>query len=156
MSDAVLIPAIVIAFTACFAAMWIGITSLLGRLSGWNALARAFPDTPDRPVDTLRFRSARMGVVNYSSCLRLDICPTGLRVSVLRLLGPFQRSFFVPWNQISVEPGFDLLIRAVRLTFGPRGEGSLTISRGTFDRIAANSPCRRPEAFPSLIATKPP
>lgn len=144
MSNAVLIPAIVIAFTICFAAMWIGITSLLGRLSGWNALARTFPDTPDRPVETLKFRSARMGVVNYSSCLWLDICPTGLRVSVLRLLGPFQKPFFVPWNQIRAEPGFDLLIKAVRLTFGPRGEGNVTISRGTFDRIAANSPLQAP------------
>jgi len=144
MSNAVLIPVIVVAFTVFFAAMWIGVTSLLGRLSGWNALVRAFPDRPDQPVDSLKFRSARMGAVNYSTCLWLDICPTGLRVSVLRLLGPFQKPFLVPWNQIRVEPGFDLLIKAVRLSFGLRGEGSMTISRRTFDRIAANSPLQGP------------
>ena len=58
-------------------------------------------------------------------------------MSVMRLLGLFQKPSFVPWGQISAERGSRLFIKIVTLTFGMRGEGSMAIRARTFERIAA-------------------
>ena len=144
MSQSVLIPMIIVAFVVVFAAMWLAITALLGMISGWNAIERMYPDLPERPVATLSYQSGRMRGVNFNHCLRFDICATGLRVSVLRFLGPFQRPFFVPWGQIRTEPENALFVRYVRLALGLCNEAGLAISQRTFDKIAANSPLRAP------------
>ena len=142
MSDDVLIPLILIVSPVLFAAFWLTITSILGKMSGWNDLERIFPDRPETPLDTVRFVSARMRAVSYNNCLRFDMCPTGLRISVFRLIGPFQKPLFVPWGQIKPETQRAFFVKHVALVIGYMGEGSLAISSGAFARIVANSPLR--------------
>ena len=131
--------AIVVAiFAVVFPVMWISVTSLLGLMSGWFALQRRFPDREEPPLERLRYCSGMMrGFVNLANCLHLDICPGGLRVSLVRLLGPFQRPFFVPWSEIGVKKRNYLVYSAYRLTFGRENTGKLLLGRRTFDRIAA-------------------
>lgn len=136
MSEAVLIPLIIVAFIVVFPAMWLGITGLLGKFSGWSALERAFPDHAEPPVESLRFQSARMRSVGYNNCLRFEICATGLRVSMMRLLGPFRKPFFVPWGLIGAKRSKIFLVKYVVLTFGMRGEGGMAIRERAFERIA--------------------
>jgi len=137
MPQAILIPLVVIAFPVGFGALWLGITWLLGRISGWSTLERAFPDHPEEPVEILRYQWGWMRGVNYNNSLRFEICATGLRVSVIRLLGPFQKPFFVPWGQIRAERKKALFTTLVALTFGMRAEGGMTIRERAFERIAA-------------------
>jgi hypothetical protein len=136
MSDGVLVWLIVAGAIGAFAAMWFGITGLLGLVSGWKGLERAFPDHPEPPVETLSFQTGRMRGVNYNNCLRFELCATGLRVAVPRLLGPFQKPFFVPWGQIRSEPFSSPFMKLVSLTLGARGEGTILIRQRTFERIA--------------------
>ncbi|MDG2003476.1 MAG: hypothetical protein P8J20_09110 [Novosphingobium sp.] len=137
MSNETLVPIIIVGFFVAFSAMWLGITGLLGKMSGWSKLERAYPDHPEPPVEVLSLQSARIGVVGYNNCLRFEICATGLRISVMRLLGPFQRPFFVPWGQIKAQRRSRLFFKSVELNFGMRGEGKMAVRERSFERIAA-------------------
>src|SRR5262245_20686935 len=88
-----------------FAVIWIGVTSLLGVLSGWFTLMQQFPDRDEKPIVQLNWQSGFMGQigVNFRNVLKIGVCPGGLRVGVLRIFGLFARDFFVPWHAISAE-----------------------------------------------------
>jgi hypothetical protein len=132
-----LIPVLFLTFGG---ALWLGVATLLGALSGWRALQAYYPDRPAAPLDVLRGQSGRMGVgVNFNGCLRLDICPGGLRVGMTRILGPFNRPFFVPWNDIAAAHRKLWFTDAVRLTFG-RGAGHLDVNQKVIARISAKRP----------------
>jgi hypothetical protein len=137
-----LIPVLFIVF---FSAVWLGVTSLLGATSGWFRLQNAFPDRPDLPLAKLRGVNGMLGVVSYRYCLRLDVCSSGLRVGVIRLLGPFARPFFVPWANITVERG-DLLFAAFyKLNFGMPVIGALRLYAGTAEKLAATGRLQLPD-----------
>ena len=62
-----------------------------------------YPDQSDEPILRLRGQSGTMGLgVGMNGVLILSVCPTGLRVGMMRVFGPFCRDFFVPWESIAV------------------------------------------------------
>lgn len=65
---------------------------------------RRFPDRPEeRALLKLTQQSGSMGLgVEMRRILTLSTCSSGLRVSMNRLFGPFNRALFVPWEQIKV------------------------------------------------------
>lgn len=143
-----------IAFPVFFVAMWMVVTTLLGTMSGWYALQRAFPDRQELARLTLRMRSGRMGLgVNMGGILTLAACPTGLRVGIFRLFGPFQRPFLVPWEQIQVERRTSFFLVQARLGFGRPEVGTLTIDARLWQRLAAESTLRAalPEVAPTSV-----
>ncbi|MXO90485.1 hypothetical protein [Pontixanthobacter aquaemixtae] len=132
-------------FLIGFGAIWLGVTALLGALSGWSSIESRYPDNSrDRTLETLRFQSGSigylwMGGVQYRGCLRLDICQTGLRVSVSRFLGPFSRPFFVPWGDIRTEKVQLLFVPAIRLCLGLPEAGRLAVTHRCARKIASAS-----------------
>jgi len=108
-----------ILFPFFFAAMWLGISTVLALKAHWFELARRYPDRTEEASLRLRFQSGRMSGVAMSGVLTLDVCATGLRVSIWRLFGPFSRPFFVPWNELTVtrRKMFLLLNRAFQYEF---------------------------------------
>lgn len=135
-----LIVLVVVLFVICFSLLWIGITSLLGMLSGWKRMERTFPDRPEQPIERFAYESARMRGVNFKNCLAFEVCPTGLRISLMRILGPFRKPLFVPWSQIRAVREKLAFFNYVRLTLGMGQEGSLAIHAQAFERIAQTSP----------------
>ena len=137
-------------FPILFVAMWIAATTMLGFLSGWFALQRAYPRGDEPPLLTLRFRSGSMGGlgVGMSRILTLSACRSGLGVGMFRLFGPFERPFLVPWGEIGAEPATSFLAPRVRLGFGRPEIGSLKIDVRTWRRLAA--------AVPDAVAHIPP
>ena len=128
-------------FPLFFLAMWLAVTALLGAMSGWFELQRRFPDTREPAYLTLRMRSGRMRFgVHMSGILTLSACPSGLRVGVWRLFGPFQRAFLVPWDEIEARPRTLLLWPSMRLCFGRPEAGRLTIDARLWQRLAAEAP----------------
>lgn len=127
--------------------MWLIIVTLLGRMSGWIALQNRFPDRPDETLVAMRAQSGAMGgislaKVNFSGCLRFDVCRKGLRVSVWKIFGPFQRPFFVPWSQIAVSDASIFKFKRYRLTLGTPKTGFLIIADRTAKIIQNNSPIK--------------
>jgi hypothetical protein len=134
-------------FPIVFAAIWLSITTLLGFLSGWFRLMAIYPDRPEAPIRVFGFQSGWMGSlkVSYSSILTLSACPSGLRVAVWPLLGPFCRKLFIPWGEISVERGSFLWMPSATLRFGAPANGELGLRADVADRIAAASGVHWPE-----------
>ena len=76
-------------FSAFFILMWLGVTTLLSWKSGWFKLMRRYPDQDETSVLVLRNQSGSMGGVSMRNILQLEVCPSGLRISIFRIFGPF-------------------------------------------------------------------
>ncbi len=137
-------------FAVCFLiAVWLVIPAILGIMSGWFRLVAAFPNVDEQPVLRLRGRSGRMAMgVNMNGILTISVCPSGLRIGMLRVFGPFCRSFLVPWDRIAVTRTTLMFAPAARLDFGNPVIGTLTIRANLADRLARAANGRWPEAGP--------
>jgi len=135
-------------FPLIFALLWITITTLLGFLSGWFALARAYPDRDETALQTFAGQSGSMGLVSMRGVLRLSVCPAGLRLGMLRIVGPFCRNIFVPWKELSVERKDRLFMKSVQIAFGQPLVGTVTIPADVADRLARAAAGHWPETGP--------
>jgi hypothetical protein len=134
-------------FLLLFAVMWISVTTLLGYISGWPALAKQFPDRPEAASLKANGQSGAMGVfpVSMNGILNLSVCPSGLRIGISRVFGPFSPPFFVPWREIRVERASRFYGERAVLYFGG---GRLTIAAFLADRLARASRGNWPEPGP--------
>lgn len=134
------------AFPVFFVALWLGVTTLLGWMSGWFSLVERYPDKAEQPILQLTWQTGAMGVgVNYKNILKLGACPTGLRVGVPKFFGLFTRDFLVPWRDIRVKRYRFLWTDVAELTFGTRSDGRLTVAASVADKIAAAAGKQWPE-----------
>jgi|CXWL01.1.fsa_nt_gi hypothetical protein len=135
-------------FPVFFVALWVGVTWLLGWMSGWFSLMEHYPDKPEQqPMLQLTWQTGAMGVgVNYKNILKLAACPTGLRVGVPKFFGLFSRDFLVPWRDIRVKRSRWFWTDVAELTFGTRSDGRLTVAASVADRLAVAAGKQWPEA----------
>jgi len=132
-------------FPLFFMVMWITVTTLLGVLSGWFVLMRAYPDREEAALQSLSWQSGSMNLVSMRSILKLSPCPSGLRLGIMRLFGPFCRDFLVPWDEISVVRKDRFFLKAAQISFGRPAIGKLTISADVADRLAHAASSHWPE-----------
>jgi hypothetical protein len=129
-----------------FPLLWLLVTTILALASGWFRLAKAYPDRPEKPLLQLTGQSGMMGPrINMRGVLRLGVCPSGLRIGIARLLGPFSKDFLVPWEAVSVSRGKTLFWRFAKLSFGRPETGALTLREGIADTLAEAAGRRWPE-----------
>jgi hypothetical protein len=134
-------------FPLYFAALWLTVTTLLAALSGWFGLMARYPDRTDVPSLRIRGQSGMMGLgVGMHGILTLSVCPSGLRVGMMRVFGPFCRSFFVPWEDIAVIRKKMIVWPFAELRFGTPAVGKLRISAHVADRLARAASRHWPEA----------
>lgn len=120
-----------------FASIWLTVSTILSLLSGWFRLMARFPNLTEAPLLRIRRQSGTMGRgVSLHGVLTLSVCPSGLRVGMMRLFGPFCRDFFVPWEVISVTRKKNLFRSAAKLRLGRPAIGSLTIPAHVANRLA--------------------
>ena len=126
-----------------FIGLWLLTTTLLAEFSGWFILQRRYPNMAEPALLTLRRQSGSMGMgVAMNGVLKLSACPSGLRVAIWRLFGPFSRPFLVPWDEISAEPKKMLFVPMAKLRLGAPQVGTLMIEAGPWQRLSAHSPKR--------------
>ncbi len=135
-------------FPIFFVGGWLIVTTLLGSISHWYALMRAFPNREALEVGRLKSQSGSMGGVGMRGILSISVCQSGLRFGILRVFGPFCRDFFVPWEQLRVERKNGLLGKTTTLRFGEPWVGWLRIPSHLADRLARSSGGCWPEAGP--------
>jgi hypothetical protein len=120
-----------------FALMWLLITTYLLLVSGWFRLMLRFPDRHEPPLLQIRMTNGSIGLgIDLRGILTVSACPSGLRVGVLRLFGPFCRDFFVPWESISATRDISLFFQGIKLHFGCPVVGTLFISQDVADQLA--------------------
>ena len=133
-------------FPFIFIGMWLAITTILAVKARWFGLVREYPDRDEQPNLSLGFQSGSMSGVSMSGILRLEACPSGLRVGIWRMFGPFSRKFFVPWNEITVERKNRIFWKVAKLQFG-NDVGNLTLVDNVANRLA-RSTASWPESGP--------
>lgn len=135
-------------FPLLFAGIWFAVTTALGWWSGWYALMRRYPNRLDPSMLTLKGQSGSLGGVNMRSILKLGVCPSGLRIGMVRLLGPFCRDFLVPWEAIHIHRKDRFFWRSAVLDFGVPACGTLTLRSDVADRLARAAAELWPEPGP--------
>jgi hypothetical protein len=140
---------IAVLFPLFFASLWLTVCTILAVLSGWFRLTAKFPNQAMEPTLRVRWQCGSMGLgVSMSRILTLGVCPSGLRVGIMRVFGPFCRDFFVPWEDIRVTRRSVLFWPVAKLQFGSPAIGSLTISAHLANRLARVAMGRWPETGP--------
>jgi hypothetical protein len=132
-----------------FAALWLVVTTVLALISGWFHLMKAYPNQDEDPIFRVRGQSGSMGLgARLNGILSLSACPSGLRVAMLRVFGPFCRDFLVPWGEITVVRTQGLFGPAAKLRFGNPTVGTLTIQGQVANRLARAARASWPEPGP--------
>jgi hypothetical protein len=129
-------------------AIWLVVTTVLPLATGWYRLAARYPNRIEEPLLRVRARSASIGFFHTHNLIRLSACPSGLRVSLLRLFGPFCRDFFVPWEQIAVTRTTVFWTPMAKMQFGHPPIGTLTIESYVANRLGHAVGPRWPEPGP--------
>lgn len=96
-----LILAIILGFMFIFPLFWMGITFLIGQLSGWGHLASRFQTNQIFPDNTKHFQYGRMGFSNYNGTLRVGLSREGLFLGVFWMFRVGHPDLFIPWSEIS-------------------------------------------------------
>lgn len=99
----ILIPLLMIALPVFF----MGITSLLGLLSGWASLARYRAAAPSQPPLHRQYLiSGSVGWVSYNSVLSLSLYPDSLYLAVMPLFRAGHPCLLIPREEIqNARPG---------------------------------------------------
>lgn len=130
-----------------FIGMWLIGTILTGAVTGWYSLMRRFPNRDEAALLTLKSQSGSLRAANMRGILNLSVCPSGLRVGMMRIFGPFCRDFFVPWEEISVVRTERFFQKMAKLSFGkPEIVASLSLPAEVADRLARAAQGRWPES----------
>jgi hypothetical protein len=135
-------------FALFFVLLWLAVTTILGFISGWFVLMKSYPDRSENPLRSFARQSGYMGLVSMRSILNLSVCPSGLRLGMMRIFGVFCRDFFVPWNAISVTRKDRVFWKEAKISFGQPALGTLTIPAEVADRLARAAGGLWPELGP--------
>ena len=133
---------IAIAFPFVFAAFWLGVTSLVGWIAGWQTLARRYPDRKDAATKRFTWRSGHMGPLRagMNNCLNIDVCSGGLRIALPWIFAIPNKPFFVPWEDVQASSIEGYMWDETQLAFGSPPAGTLTVSAALAGEIAAAAP----------------
>ena len=121
----------------------------MGAQSGWYGLMRLYPDREEKPIRIFQGQTGWMnGGLSFNGILTLSVCPSGLRVSVPRVFGPFSQPYFIPWSDIHVYRLTEYFMPAARMEFGQPARGVLSVRVNTANRLARAAGKSWPEPGP--------
>lgn len=132
-------------FPFYFVGIWLLATVVLSLKSHWFGLMRAFPNREEMVSLQLRGLTGNMGGVGMRGILNVSVCPSGLRVGINRIFGPFSRDFFVPWEQLSVVRKNSFWGNTATLQFGSPRIGWIRLQKQVADELARSAKGRWPE-----------
>jgi hypothetical protein len=110
-------------FAVLFAGMWIGLSFLLSRMSGWHELAERYRAAAEPAGERLIWNSAQVGAVSFRSCLNMNLSSSGFYMSPSLMFRLFMPPLLIPWSDVRFEgfkPFFFLELSCYRLG-GPDG-----------------------------------
>lgn len=105
-----------------FLTMWIGLASLIARMSGWHLLAIRFRLQGDFLGPKWSFQSAQTRwLTHYNGCLTVGADPSGLFIQPMIPFRFGHPPLFIPWTEITVGTTRVFLMVMTDLRLG-RGE----------------------------------
>jgi hypothetical protein len=98
------VPLAPLSFLLMFAGMWLLVTGVLSRVSGWASLASQFRGSQPIRGENFRFVSGSMGKkglpVSYRNCLLVHVGERGFGLALLFLFRFQSPPLFIPWSQV--------------------------------------------------------
>ncbi len=90
---------------AVFALLWIGVSALLSKLSGWSLLAERFPGAEPHTGKQFLFASGfirrfRLFPISYRGCLFMTLDSRGVHLDILFIFRMLSPPLFIPWRAI--------------------------------------------------------
>lgn len=126
-----------------FVILWAPIFRGVAQLSGWRALAAAYPPVgiPGAGLgERFRMRSIQLRYgINYNSYVTLTAGPACLRLTIPRLIGWGHPPIEVPWTEITAERGRILFLPSVTLRCARVPAVPVSTSRRLAERLARAS-----------------
>jgi len=116
-----------------------GVTVFLAWFGGWAILARHYRASRDHAGRRVRFRSARLGSVNYGSSLTLTVGAEGLGVAVLPLFRAGHPPLFFPWGDVAARAGRTWFFPWIELSFAQCPGLAFRIARRLAETVARGS-----------------
>ena len=112
----------------------------MASVSGWRALARAYPERPDPSPRELRYQSVRTGRgVRLQGIVHLRCGLDALRFSIVFPLSLFSPPFSVPWREIRATALSRLLFEEIELRFDGCPEVPLYVHRALARQLGGAS-----------------
>jgi hypothetical protein len=106
-------------FMVLFPILWIAISFVLSRASGWHKLGEKYSRIDFVSGERWRFRSARLRhSVSYNNCVIFISNREGLGISVFFLFRFGHPPLFIPWTDISISNETKFFRKAIRFTVG--------------------------------------
>jgi hypothetical protein len=136
-----------------FVLAWVAVTTVLSAASGWFSLMRHYPNVPESPVLTLGMQSGSVGNARVGAVVSLSVCPSGLRIGMLRVFGPFCRPVFVPWDAMRITRQNRLLWKSATISIGHPPVGTVTLPAEVANRLARAAANSWPEPGPIPVET---
>jgi hypothetical protein len=82
---------------------WAFVLNVLGFMSGWWSLAKAYPHTGHFDGKLRRFRSLKLNWVNVNGAVTIGTNAEGLYLAMFVLFRPGHPPVFIPWEDVSAK-----------------------------------------------------
>lgn len=122
-------------------AIWLFVTTLLNRLSGWTSLRRSFRKPHGEMLTRERLEWAVMGKgVTCRNVLSISAYRTGVGIEVSRWVGAFGGPILVPWEQVLPCRLEERAANLVKLQLGEPDRTSIVLPEESWLRIVQHRP----------------
>jgi hypothetical protein len=93
---------IVSGFVTLWLIVWLSISYLAGRVSGWQKLALLYPDSvKEQTGEKKSWLYIRFGKTRYNGAITFEALPSGLRIKAVWFFRFGQPDMVIPWSQIT-------------------------------------------------------
>jgi hypothetical protein len=121
-----------------FIVLWICVGYVLGLLSGWHELARAYRHAGAFMGSRWRFQSGQMRLLlGIHNALTVGANPQGLYLAMFAFFRPAGPPLLIPWSDVSARPGKFLFWNYVEFRFRQAPYVFLRLSSSLTKRMQA-------------------
>ena len=121
-------------FLLYFVLLWCAITWLLGRLTGWTFVAKAYPCQEQLPKLN-RWNSCSIPNLTMRNCVNVALDEKGMYFQLFILFRLGNPAIFVPWSDINVTDSKILFFNTRKFTFKRTSEVSFQFYKRTADKF---------------------
>jgi hypothetical protein len=139
-SRSVPVPFVVWLIPFFFVGLWLLVTLIISRVSGWTRLAESYRFDQPFTGTMFRWQSVSLGRTGYNNSLQLGVNDQGLYMAPMALFRMFHPPLFLPWSEVSVQRIRLLkILEFVEMRFQRAPEISMKLSDTVAARIASAS-----------------
>jgi hypothetical protein len=125
-------------FPFFFILLWVIILFVLANIGGWSRLAQYYEAQSKFEGEKWSFKSGRMGMTNYSGCLKIGSDDYGLYLAVLPLFRVGHPPLFIPWHDITTSKSRRFLISYLDFTFARTPSVTFSVPEKFGDTLLAS------------------